>query len=71
MNWIDIKEQLPDIKDGTSDTVLGFLNGNYWTGKIEEDFDDDGIIQYVFNDDIDWRVIPITHWAKLTPPKTK
>ena len=70
MNWIDIKEQLPELVRGESETILGFFDGEYWTGKIEID-SEDGDIQYNFYEDIDWRIISITHWAKLTPPKTK
>ncbi len=70
MNWIDIKEQLPELVSGQSETILGFLDGQYWTGKIEMEEEDD-IIQYNFLEDIDWRMIHITHWAKLTPPKPK
>ena len=67
MNWIDIKEQIPELLRGESETILGFLDGEYWTGKIEMEEEDD-IIQYNFYEDIDWRMIHITHWAKLTPP---
>lgn len=66
MNWIDIKEQLPELKDGQSETVLGFYNenGRFYIGFFELDID--GIT--VFTEDSEHFVISITHWAKLTPP---
>ena len=67
MNWIDIKEKLPELVSGQSEIILGFLNGNYWIGKIEEEHKE-GTIQYNFFDDTFWCMIHITHWAKLTPP---
>ena len=67
MNWIDVKEQLPELVRGESETILGFLDGEYWTGKIDME-EEDGDVQYNFYEDIDWRIIGITHWAKLTPP---
>ena len=35
MNWIDIKEQLPELVRGESETVLGFYNEK---SKYNENF---------------------------------
>ncbi len=68
MNWIDVNEKLPNIKDQQSDTVIGFSeNGMHYIGHFYSDID--GNIYFLEYNEL--YEIRITHWAKLTPPKPK
>jgi len=68
MNWIDVNEKLPNIKDGQSDTVIGFSeNGIPYIGYFMSDID--GNISFLEGNEL--YEIRITHWAKIEPPKTK
>jgi len=71
MNWIDVNEKLPTLKDGRSRTLLGATSdGCIYIGNIEMELSDKGIV-YVFYEDRECTEKNITHWAEITPPPTK
>ena len=72
MNWIDIKDRLPEIKDGESEIVLVCLGDSiYFIVKFVEK-------KYTWGNEIipyqgfypfsDALASMITHWAEITPP---
>ena len=65
MNWIDVNEKLPNIKDGQSDRVLGFSENELpYVGYFYTDVDGNTS----FYEAYELYEIRITHWAQITPP---
>ena len=69
MNWIKVEDQVPPFDEA----ILLYEHRKefdfYYIGRLHLKTKTGSSTTYEFKDE-DWNAISVTHWAKLTPPKS-